>query len=188
MSNPVNTIDLNATLAVFLAAHNLKLQRKRDKTGGIVPDAGTNRRIGAVWGDLVDDFMLAWFQAGGGGPGGTVETTQTTDATPVVAKTVAVIANTIVRVKVTVWGRINGSNADAVLGEHTILVIDDAGTTTLWNLGPTLPADYSPSGGLTTATTAIALSGNDVEVTLTGEGATTIDWRIRTVVEEEFPV
>jgi len=113
-------------------------------------------------------------------------TVSTVDATPVIAQSIAVASNTIVRVKSTVWGRVSGSNDDAVYGLHIARYINIGGVTSLWDLETSLPADYSPAATLTTAKSLISLVGSNIRINVTGEVATNIDWRVRTEVEEEY--
>lgn len=62
MSNTENQFLQGFTYEQFMAAHGDKLQKKRDKTGGAVEGAAYNKRVGAEWGDLIDDLMIAFAQ------------------------------------------------------------------------------------------------------------------------------
>ena len=111
MSNPVNTVDMTGTLADFLTANNLLVQKKKDKTGGVVDAAGTNRRVGANWGDFVDDFMIAFFTAKDAGE---FSSGSSFDITPA-KTTLAIIANQSVATPLGLWNG-DGDTVEQVTG------------------------------------------------------------------------
>jgi len=67
MSNADNQFDQGFTFEEWLNKWGLHVQGKVDKRGGKVAPEGNNQRVGAEWGNLVDDLMLLVARDGLGG-------------------------------------------------------------------------------------------------------------------------
>ncbi len=201
MSNPVSVINLNDTEAVFLArtnqfgeANSVLIQPKRNKkpgdgtlSPGFAATESKSRTL-AQWFDMVDDFVLEWFRTGGGGIVPlTPPAVQTVDATPTIVDTVPLPADKVTRVTWRIVGRETGQEDNAIYAQWTNRYIDDAGVSALWDIESFTPRDASPLSTLAvTVTTAVALNGNDVELTVIGEVGVNIDWEIKRIVEDFF--
>lgn len=178
MSNPTNTVDITQGLTAFLAAHSALLQQKIDKPGGVVPAAGTIRNNGALYGNFLDDFLLAYMADFNSGRfKKTVGAT--TDATPTdIGKVVTIPDGGHIHLEVLGWGRVAAN--DWVFQEFQFRAERDGAAVNTYTDVPGTPRYSAPTGTLTTASLVPFVSGNDINIQVTGEAVTNISWEIMT--------
>lgn len=177
MSNPFPIVDITQSLADFLAAHSDFIQQKIDKPGGVVPPAGTIRNTGAGYGNFLDDFLLGYMADFNSGRfKKTVGAT--TDATPTdIGKVVTTSDGGHIHLEILGWGRVAAN--DWVFREFRYRAERDGGTVQTY-FDETGVAQYSSGGTLSTATLVPIVTGNDINIQVTGEAVTNISWEIMT--------
>ncbi len=180
MSNPTNTVDLSQTFGEFLTAHNALLQQKLDAKGKETPPGGTIRNNGAVIGNFVDDFIMAYMANGNGRL--QKLTGLTTDATVgvVIGQVMPEVpdgSQAIIDTKI--WGRV-GPNDFAY--QQTISRVERNGGTLVLYSDLIGTVEYSGGGTLSTAASGHNANGTAVELLVNGEAATNIAWEAHTTV------
>lgn len=106
-------------------------------------------------------------------------TLQTTNATPGNVLTIAIPTGGVVVVEVVVVARIGTVSSGAGYTTQATYK-NNAGTVTL--IGAALAPLIAEDAGLASASIALAISGTNVNVQVTGIAATTIEWAARAYV------
>lgn len=118
--------------------------------------------------------------------GGQVDLLQTNDATQQTLATITLAANEVVLVNSQVVGAYQAANNAAIGGDFEVLARKQgaAGAAIIGNIVPIAAIKSNGS----TAQITVSTAGNTVVVRVTGEAATTINWKsITTVVRQLAP-
>ncbi|GEO08775.1 hypothetical protein [Segetibacter aerophilus] len=101
----------------------------------------------------------------------------TTDATPLNIETIAIATGEAGIVEVQCVG-VNSAGTATVTGSTIVRYINNAGTITLGTAST--PLATVTDAGISGATFAVAVSGTNIVVTVTGKASTTVKWRANT--------
>lgn len=178
MANPTNSIDIHDK--DYATTHALLLTKKQDKAGRESTPAQQQTICGEYWGDFNDDEFLAIRQQG------LIPiryTDATGDATPSPQTVRALPDGTATIVELRGWGKVG---ANDMVYRHTRRRYERNGATILTSIEVDTGNVYSAGGTLTTADITLGLSGSNVQITVTGEAATTIAWQLYTSFMEAY--
>lgn len=189
MANSPSNIDFSVPLSTFLATavsdgtwSDVISTTKVDEASNPAPASQIRLYAGQLWGNLMDDLLLALYSLN---EGAKVYSQTTPDATPVDVGTLATLPTDgdtfAIRVQVSARtdAAAGGEVLDAELGG---LYYRASGVVLVTN-----PTASTSRVGLTTAAAELVISGDDVVLRVTGEAATNIGWTARAVEVREIP-
>ena len=173
-----SNLNYRIPLSTFLATavtdgtwSDVVVTTKNDEPGKTASALSIEDAGGQLWSNLVDDSWLEQYRIH---EGAGLVTVDTTDATPdvTIIDTLTVDGNAAY-IRVTVTARDTGTDGNVLEAHLGGLYYRTGGDVLVAN-----PISTVTIAGFTSATASIAPSGDNVEVTVTGEGGTNISWDV----------